>query len=418
MKQKKIIYLRTDLGARDLIAGGSVSHSIGVIKGFIELGYGVLCASSAMVQETQKLPLLGFLELKIPRYTRCLGHKMNALLSNITFTFYIIKLYRKHPIDFIYQRHSLLNCTGVLLRWWFKKPLVLEFNSSQIWSDDQALSKRKLKLRWLIRWLEKINIKKADRIIAISQAIKNDLIKLGVKPERIVLNPNGVDTQLFSASKLANKRQEIRASLGIQDRFVFGFIGTFSYWHGVDMLVHLIPRVVALHDHAYFLLIGSGVLHNQVRNGIEKIDIARNATTFIGMVPPEQARHYLAACDAFLLPTQPTEGNAFFGSPTKLFEYMSLGKPIIASRLDQLAEIIKPALTMEELKQATPEQIKDAVGILVRPDDVVGFVKAVCWLLEQDKNTSDIFGVNARDTVCKNYTWHHHVKKIIDHVPR
>lgn len=417
MKQKKILYLRTDLGARDLVAGGSVSHSVGVIKALVEQGHHVVCASSAMVNNMKQLPLMAFVELKTLRIFRCLGHKINALISNFLFTIRAMRLCRKYDIDYIYQRHSMLNCTGIILSWWYKKPLILEFNSSQVWADTQGTPKRKLRMRWLVRWLEGINIRFADRIIAISDPIKTNLIALGARPERIIVNPNGVDTQFFNPARLMNKRQEIRASLGIQDRFVFGFIGSFYYWHGVDMLVHMIPRVVALHNEAYFLLIGNGILHAQIKSAIDKIDLARNATTFIGMVSPEQARHYLAACDAFLSPTQPTDGTSFFGSPTKLFEYMSLGKPIIASQLDQLADILKPALTLDDIKKITPERIKDAVGIVVPPEDVVGFVKAACWLLEQDKNTGDILGLNARERVCQQYTWSQHVKKIIDNAP-
>lgn len=103
------------------------------------------------------------------------------------------------------------------------------------------------------------------------------------------------------------------------------------------------------------------------------------------MVPPKEAREYLSACDAFLSATQPNpDGSPFFGSPTKLFEYMSLGKPIIASDLEQIAQVINPALRLEDIakKQINPRE--SVVGILVKPNDVPGFVKAACWLVKQD----------------------------------
>ena len=76
----------------------------------------------------------------------------------------------------------------------------------------------------------------------------------------------------------------------------------------------------------------------------------------------------------FLSPTQPNaDGTAFFGSPTKIFEYLSMGRPILASDLEQLTEIIKPALL---LHQAFGNNEQQSLGIIVDPKDGNAFIQA------------------------------------------
>lgn len=182
---KQILYIRTDSDAKDLMAGGSVSHTIGVITGFHNLGYRVVCASSAMLKALEQLPIYHFVELIMPAWLSFLGCKGNALFSTIFFAWQAAVLCNKHDVDFIYQRYSILNCTGALLGWWYGKKLILEFNSSKVWTDAYWSPNKKIKMRWLVRLIERINITYAYRIIAVSQPIRNMLVKGGVNQKKL-----------------------------------------------------------------------------------------------------------------------------------------------------------------------------------------------------------------------------------------
>ncbi len=135
MNNKKIVYLRTDLGTQNLKSGGSVTHTLGVINGLLKVGYSIVCASSAMHSMLDTLPLTTLKTLYIPKIMKPFGFKLNCLLSNISFTLSVKKLFKKNSFDFIYQRYSMLNATGVVLSWWFATPLVLEFNGSEVFCD-------------------------------------------------------------------------------------------------------------------------------------------------------------------------------------------------------------------------------------------------------------------------------------------
>jgi glycosyltransferase involved in cell wall biosynthesis len=197
-------------------------------------------------------------------------------------------------------------------------------------------------------------------------------------------------------------------------KFIFGFIGTFGYWHGIDVLEKIIPTLTAADERIHFLLMGDGMLRKQLEDSLHA-QIVAERVFFTGVIPQENAPKYLAQCDTFLCPTQPnSDGTRFFGSPTKLFEYMSMAKPIIASDLEQLTEIISPAIRIEN-GVTTRKEVTDEVGILVDPLNIQGFIDACLFCISLSEENKKLLGDNAREKVLEQYTWQSHVQKIIDH---
>lgn len=395
---KTILYLRTDLGTQDLTSGGSVTHTLGVLDGLIAQNSTIYCASSAMhpiLTGLANKKNMQFKLLWIPWLLRFFGFKLNCLFSNVWFLLQAWWFVRGTPIDYIYQRYSMLNIVGIMLANIKKVPLVLEFNGSEAWVDAHWSPNKRLRANKLVMLFEQWNVKYADHIIVVSQVLKNMLVARGVSAQKILVNPNGVDVAMFDPNNYQQKASELRRDLGITDKFVFGFIGSFSYWHGIEIISAMIPKVIAQNSRAHFLLVGSGPLFEQCKNMIEKAG-ASNEVAFIGRVPYERAPEYLSACDAFLCPSQPNaDGTPFFGSPTKLFEYMSMGKPIIASRVDQLCDIVDPSF-----------------GILVDHDDIDGFVIAAEKLIVCDMHDRKNMGGFARERAVGNFSWKQHVQNI------
>lgn len=396
--QKTILYVRTDLGAESLIAGGSVSHTVGVLQGFLDGKYKIMCASAAMVSILQAMPLDYFKQLKVPRLISFFGHKISAILSNLFFAYSIFGMLRTQKVDVVYQRYSLLNTVGLWIARKKKIPLILEFNGSEVWADKHWAPTRWLRFTKLINWFEQKNIAGADYIVVVSNALKDWLLEQGCDAKKIIVNPNGVNANIFDPEKLYKKRIEIQAALGLESNYIFGFVGTFSYWHGVELLAQVIPKVIVQRPHAHFMLIGSGPLFANIQKTLEERQITSEHVTLCGTVTHKIAREYLAVCDAFLCPTQPnSDGSRFFGSPTKLFEYLSLGKPVIVSDIEQLAEVVD-----------------SSVGIKVAPTDVQGFVDAACQLIDTHEEIQKKMGNSARNKVLQNYTWNKHVQRIIN----
>lgn len=191
---KIILYLRTDICDEELTAGGSVAHTLGVIQGFIDLGYEVLCASSCMQKLLKKQNLKHFVLLFNPAWLGFFRWKINCFLSSLFFFLQIRTLLKNHDVLFIYQRYSLLNMTGVLLKWVYKKKFILEYNGSEAWIATHWITKKRwLTFEWLMEKVELLNIHNADTIVVVSQVLKEELISRKVSSERVLVNSNGVD---------------------------------------------------------------------------------------------------------------------------------------------------------------------------------------------------------------------------------
>lgn len=203
MKRPHILYLRADIWDEELTAGGSVTHTLGVIKGFTDLGYPVVCASSCLDSVLADVQLEELIKLSNPCWLRPLKWKANCFLSSFFFFFQTRPLLKKYPIACIYQRYTLLNFTGVLLAWWYKKKLILEYNCSEVWTAFAWVSEKKL--AFLIRpfsWIERWTIRQADYLVVVSEILKNELIGWGIHESKILVNPNGVDTDQFDPERI------------------------------------------------------------------------------------------------------------------------------------------------------------------------------------------------------------------------
>jgi len=400
---KSILYLRTDLGTKHLTTGGSVTHTLGVLRAFIGQKTTVYCASSAVHGLLSKEPGIEFRSLAMPKWLFFIGFKLNCLLSNIFFFITTLIFLRNKTVTHIYQRSSMLNMVGVLLSWYKKIPLILEFNSSEVWVDANWASQKKSRIRlplsWLIKKCELSNLRHAKAIVVVSDQLKENLIKMDIPSRKILVNPNGVDTDLFNLKNKSKERAQIRIKHDIEGLFVVGFIGTFSYWHGIETIKNIILSFAKKRSPIHFLLMGSGPLKNEIKEAIGKNN-ANGYVTFIDSIQHAKVPGYLASCDLFLCPSQLNKDKTmFFGSPTKLFEYMSMEKPIVCSNIGQMKKILT--------KQS---------ACLVQPQDTAGFVLAIEKIMKKSKKEQAAIGYDLRSCVLKKYSWNKHVQRIKEFV--
>lgn len=292
-------------------------------------------------------------------------------------------------IDFIYQRYSRFNWTGVLLSALTGLPLALEYNGSEVWLSRHWDPSG---LLWMLKRFERLNLRAADLIFVVSDVQRHTLIHAGVTPAKIIVNPNGVDTDRF---RPGCGGEEIRRSLGIEDRVVVGFVGTFGPWHGAPVLAEAATRINDAASRCHFLFIGAGEQRGQTRSIIES---ARVNATFTGSIAHNKVPAFLDACDVLASPhVPPSDGSEFFGSPTKLFEYLAMGKGIVASLLGQIGEVI----------------IDGENGLVVKPGDASALAHAIESLAADGKLRARL-GSRARQTAIERYTWRHNAGRVFD----
>jgi glycosyltransferase involved in cell wall biosynthesis len=396
-----ILYLRPVFWL-NVKAGGSVGHTAGVITSFSKTHKLTIISNDELAEVNFPINILR------PLHIKWLPLEINEFLYNWKLVRYFRK-YKPFQYDFIYQRYSGNSFIGYFLSRKYCMPLVLEFNSSDVWKLKNWLKHQggikgfilqvytQAFLLPLTSYFEKNNLKSAFLIVVVSEVLKNSLVAQGIDAERILVNPNGVDLNKFSPATMGEK---IKKELQLSAFMTFGFIGSFGQWHGVVELAKAIvmfyEKNTDLLDKVKFLLIGDGLLMPEVKAIIDRSNVDNNVI-FTGTIPQHKSPEYLAACDVFLSPHVPNpDGTKFFGSPTKLFEYMAMEKPIIASALDQIGEILKHN---EHAYMVTPGNIEElalAIQYVARHYDEVKFL-----------------GTNARKHVMENFTWDKHTERIV-----
>ena len=212
-RQLKITYLRATPGPGTQ-AGGAASHIKGVIEGLLELG--------AEVQVISNDELVGLDPAKIPLTKidpELLGSTRAVfdINNNAVFTRGAAALVQQSPPDFIYQRYARFSWAGVVASLASKRPLFLEYNGSEVWVGRHW--DRVSNLDLLERY-ERLNLAAATRIFVVSEVDRTNLEQAGVAPEKIIVNSNGVDTEVFRPGVGG---AEVRAELGLSGRGTAGW---------------------------------------------------------------------------------------------------------------------------------------------------------------------------------------------------
>ncbi|MBD2015738.1 glycosyltransferase [Microcoleus sp. FACHB-53] len=410
-----LLYLNANLwfGVK---AGGSVGHIAGVVNALMEQNYTVDFASvgeGVMLNPGVNLQLLqppkAFsmpAELNYYRFQRMVVEQLRRFAS------------QKH-YSFIYQRLSIANYAGVVLSREMKLPLVLEYNGSEAWVAKNW--GRPLKYHDLAVLVEEVCLKHAHLIVTVSDVLRDELIQRGVERDRIVFYPNCIDPNVFDPGRFSQEDcDRLRQDYGIaKDAIVATFIGTFGQWHGVEVLAAAIRQMIDNNSEwlrerkLHFLLIGDGLKMPKVREILTGETYAP-FVTLTGLVKQEEAPAYLAASDILLSPHLPNgDGSRFFGSPTKLFEYMVMGKAILASELEQIGQVLQNSLRVGHLPFNAPNGDETELAVLAPPGDRQALIDGILFLVENAEWRVSL-GQNARAEALSHYTWSHHVKTIIE----
>jgi glycosyltransferase involved in cell wall biosynthesis len=239
---------------------------------------------------------------------------------------------------------------------------------------------------------------KADCIITVSYAMKDELEKLGFPPHKIQVCWNGVDPAKYDPKKISTEEKlQLRRGYGINDdeNMIF-FVGRLVTVKGIDNLVKAMPNVLKDFPNTKLMVLGIGdmewLLKDMVQNmGIQDKVIFR--TEFIS--EPERILHYTAA-DCVVLPSiyEP------FGIVCT--ESMSLAKPTVVG-----------AKGTNGFREQIISSGENQCGIHVNPfnpDDIAWGIKQIL----QDKKESAIMGKKARERVLEYFTWEHVAKRTLD----
>ncbi|MGH2568866.1 MAG: glycosyltransferase family 4 protein [Bacteroidota bacterium] len=382
------MFLRTDYYGQ-LNVGGSFSHTKGFLEGLRAIGHNYVIVSSS--------PLPGMedaVAYRIP-YSR-LFQNLPEVLS-IAYNSRVIRrvreIIRREQPNFIYHRHSEFNYSSAVLARRFGIPLVLECNGSEVWVKKNW---GKAYFEGILKRAEELQFLAADVITVVSDVMKTDLVRLGVDEKKILVNPNGVDPDRFHPDVDGS---HVRRQYKLEEKTVAGFVGTFGAWHGVEVLARAIKPTVEKNRLVHFLVIGDGALRSEVERIIREDNVGEYVT-LTGSVAHSDIPRYLSACDILLSPhVHNADGTQFFGSPTKLFEYMAMAKPIIASGVGQIGDVIRDGVN----------------GLMMKERDHIDLAEKILALCN-NAMLRDRLGAAARTDAVQHYSWRQNAQRVVDAV--
>ncbi|MBN8431787.1 glycosyltransferase [Microbulbifer salipaludis] len=227
--------------------------------------------------------------------------------------------------------------------------------------------------------------KQADKVITITNALKELMVSRGVPEEKITVVPNCVHTDRFTPH---NKDEELGKRLGISRKdVVIGYIGSIVNYEGLDDLFKALRLLVdreVVNFHA--LIVGDGAVLPQLKRLVSELRL-ESFVTITGRVPHEEVQAYYSLVDIAPFPRKPYEVCEKV-SPLKPFEAMASEKAVLVSSCAALTEIVE----------------NEKTGLVFEKGNIIDFSSKLESLI-QKPDLRVLLGQNARRWVCENRDW-------------
>ena len=226
-----------------------------------------------------------------------------------------------------------------------------------------------------------------DAVIVVSGGLRDSCVRFGVDGRKIHVIHNGVDLGKFSGP---TDPQAVVETYGLKNAVVVGFVGSFARYHGLEILIGIAKTLATRVEGLRFLIVGKNVhgsddwRHEVASGGVG------NIFNFTGEVPHHLIPQYIAAMDIGVIPDFNT-----YGSPMKLFEYMAMGRAVVAPDVGPIREIVSDGETGVLFKKGDVREASNSVEELIR-----------------NQSLRDAIGQRAHQKVLREYTWERNAARI------
>ncbi len=365
---------------RTLSKDGQNVHIEELTAAFRRCGHEVIVVGPPQLESSNSVgSLLATLRLRLPAWTS----ELLELAYNLAAYRRLERILRRWQPNILYERYNLFMIAGVWLKRKYGIPYLVEVNA------PLAKERREfgnLSLLSLAEKTESMTWCGADFVLPVSQVLARMIQEVGVQPERIVVVPNGVDWTRFNG---VIDSCRAKCALGVENSLVLGFVGFVRDWHGLDVAIDTIAEAdESLNLH--LVIAGDGPALPQLRRRADALEVSHRIT-FLGNVPRKRIADVISAFDVALQPAVVP-----YASPLKLFEYMALGKAIIAPTTLNIREILTDGENALLFDPASSGAFEDCLVTLC-----------------QDKNMRRRLGEAAQGTIVeRRLTWEENVRRI------
>lgn len=280
-------------------------------------------------------------------------HLPRMLYELLEFAYAVLAYFRlrravhEHRPDCLYERYNLFLPAGIWLKRRYGLPMLLEVNAPLY---EERARYDGIALRRLAQWTQHSTWRGADYVLPVTRVLGDIVAAAGVPEARIRVIPNGIDPARFSA---APDTATAKRMLGLQDKLVLGFTGFLRDWHGLDSVIDLIARDADAARH--LLVIGDGPARATLEAQARRLGIA-DRLTITGIVGRDDIARHVAAFDVALQPAV-----VAYASPLKLFEYLALGRAIVAPAQPNIMEILSDGKNAVLFEPGNPDALAAAI---------------------------------------------------------
>lgn len=244
-------------------------------------------------------------------------------------------------------------------------PVVYEVRA--LWEDAAVdhgtTSEGSLRYR-ATRALETYALKRADAVVTICEGLRSELVARGIVANRIVVVPNGVDVEAFSAT--AHPDRELKKSLGLDGCVVLGFVGSFYHYEGLGLLVSALPAIKQRWPRVKVLLVGGGSQESALKRQVAAMGL-ENDVVFVGRVPHEEVGRYYDLID-ILVYARLSMRLTDLVTPLKPLEAMAQGRLVVASDVGGHRELMRHGETAIMFRAGDAEDLaRKVVELLEAP---------------------------------------------------
>lgn len=231
--------------------------------------------------------------------------------------------------------------------------------------------------------IEHLNLRLSTKVCCVSKKMIQHLhSKKGVPLEKMAYVTNGVDLDFFKPVD-TNRVQAQRGKLGLENKFIFGYIGGFSKWQGVENFIEAAKMIDD--PQIAFVIVGAD---KQSKEG---------NTIFIPKVPRSQTRDYYSICDVLVLP-RPSHPATEIAAPTKFAEYSAAGKPVLTTKVGDAADLVR----------------RYNCGIVIESNSQKDLVQGILEFRSKSKSELTAMGESSRRLAENEFDWN----KVIDNLIR
>jgi len=285
--------------------------------------------------------------------------------------FHIVRECKGFDVIHCHNEHAALSLYSAWAKSRLKIPLIITCHG-QLRFDHPI---KDLFERVYSKTIGSMLLKRADKVIVISQSDKKYICSLGVPVENIEVIPNGIDPSYFND----NMRSNVNEELNFKGKKVILFVGPLIKRKGPQVLVQAIPFVVKEYSNLLFVFVGTGNFKREVEK-LSKLLHVENYTKFLGYVPKEKLYSLYKRCEILVLPSF-SEALSY-----TILDAFMFSKPVISTQIPCISDYLSET------------------AILTPPGDYKSLAKAILQLLDEP-NMAKEYGRKGRELIETSLRW-------------